>query len=143
MLTKVCRVCKVEKELSGFHPNKSCTLGVTGTCRKCNGSRISAWYRSKRKVRQDAANNRNRHKKQLLVDHFGNKCADCGLSFPNCVYQFHHLNPEDKDANPSYAMAGSLETMWKEIQKCIMLCANCHLIRHHPNERGPSIATAN
>lgn len=128
--TKECRVCKEVKPITDFHPNKQCKQGVVGTCRTCSRVRIADWYKSKRKERQDDANLRNRTKKQMAVDLFGGVCFDCKQSYPNCVFQFHHLDPGSKDFNPSYAMANGLTKMWKELAKCVMLCANCHIIRH-------------
>ncbi len=130
MQSKVCRICKVEKEVKEFHPNKNCTLGVVGTCKTCYKGRISQWYSDNRQSRQDAANKRNRERKALMVEHFGSKCHDCSGEFHQCVYEFHHLDPTQKDVNPSKALTWSMERMWKELAKCIMLCSNCHKIRH-------------
>jgi hypothetical protein len=131
---KECRKCKEVKPLTAFYPNKTCSQGVTGTCRACSKDRLSGWYSKTRSTRQGRANDRNRSRKQKAVDYFGNKCNDCGSSFPNCVYQFHHLDPSQKDVNPSAAMTRSEEAMWAELEKCVMLCANCHLIRHFQKE---------
>lgn len=59
-------------------------------------------------------------------------CVDCGQRHP-ATLQFHHLNPENKVFNISdAALRGtSLDRIKKEIEKCIILCANCHLIRHY------------
>lgn len=59
-------------------------------------------------------------------------CADCGQQHP-ATLQFHHLNSEDKMFNVADAVRNgvSLERIKKEISKCIVLCANCHAIRHH------------
>lgn len=65
-----------------------------------------------------------------MVEHFGDKCYDCDTTFPQCVYEFHHLDPNEKDVNPSKALTWSEDRMWKELNKCIMLCSNCHKIRH-------------
>lgn len=133
---KQCRVCKMIKPLSEYHPNKSCKQGVVGTCRICCSFRIQAWYSDNRAVRQKDANKRNQQKKQKAVDFFGGKCLDCQRSYPNCVYQFHHIDPKEKDMNPSYALANSETKMWKELSKCVMLCANCHMIRHYNGKEG-------
>lgn len=132
--TKVCKVCKEVLPLSGFHKNKQCVKGVVGTCRKCTGSRIKNWYSDNRQRRQEMSNARNREKKKKAVLHFGNKCHDCLGVFPLCVYQFHHLDESIKENNPSQAMSLSESNMWKELNKCVMLCANCHMIRHHGKE---------
>jgi hypothetical protein len=59
------------------------------------------------------------------------RCVDCGERHP-ATLQFHHLNSEDKVFNISYAAnrGFSLDRIKKEISKCIVLCANCHAIRH-------------
>ena len=125
---KVCRVCGNIKPLSDFHPNKSCSGGRVGTCKQCSNRRVRSWLNNTRETRRERINNRNKQVKQLVVDHFGNKCHDCGRNFPICVYDFHHLS--DKDVNPSKALTWREDRMWEELKKCIMLCANCHRIRH-------------
>jgi hypothetical protein len=133
MQEKVCRICQNSKPISEYYPNKHCKYGVVGTCKICYNPRISQWYADNRKDRQDKANDRNRSRKQEAVDRFGNQCEDCKQSYPNYVYQFHHLDPSQKDVNPSKAMASPTK-MWEELAKCVMLCANCHMIRHHRKE---------
>jgi hypothetical protein len=60
------------------------------------------------------------------------RCVDCGERHPAAL-QFHHLNAEDKQFNIADAVRNgiSLDRIKKEISKCIVLCANCHLIRHY------------
>ena len=59
-------------------------------------------------------------------------CVDCGERHP-ATLQFHHLNSEDKVFNIGKAASRgtSLDRIKKEMQKCIVLCANCHAIRHY------------
>jgi hypothetical protein len=72
-------------------------------------------------------------------------CADCGERHP-ATLQFHHLNSEDKMFNIADAVRNgiSLDTIKKEIKKCIALCANCHAIRHfnmrNKKQTSPGIA---
>lgn len=134
ILTKRCTICKEDKTLDNYHPNKSCKYGVVATCKPCSAIRIAQWYSDNRSKRQQLANERNQKRKREAVDRFGDKCFDCKLTYPQYVYQFHHLDPEHKDVNPSYAMSKNPTNMWKELDKCIMLCANCHMIRHHGKE---------
>ena len=63
-------------------------------------------------------------------------CADCGERHP-ATLQFHHLNSENKTFTIGDAVTRgfSLDKIKKEIEKCIVLCANCHFIRHY-NMRG-------
>ena len=75
---------------------------------------------------QDVVNFRIRIK-TALVESFGCKCQLCGKTYPQSVFEFHHLNPEEK----SFGLACGSTTRAKsayaeEAKKCTMLCANCH-----------------
>ena len=129
--SKFCNKCGILKTVSSYNKNKQCSLGVVGTCKSCENERVTQWYRDNRSRRQDAANKRNRERKKLMAKHFGGCCKDCGVSYPQYVYEFHHTDPKQKDVNPSKALSWSEERMWKELNKCVMLCSNCHKIRHH------------
>lgn len=70
-------------------------------------------------------------KKQKAVDYMGNKCLDCQQSFPNCCYDFHHLDPTKKDLSLAHLVGSrSWERILVELEKCVMLCSNCHRVRH-------------
>ena len=137
--SKTCRICKFTMSIGEFHPNKSCKDGVIGTCRTCTNERVRKWregrpnkknpYKNVREYQRAWANERNRSRKKEMIEQFGSKCFDCGQSFQDCVYDFHHLY--GKDMNPSAAIALSKERRDKELAKCVMLCSNCHRIRHH------------
>lgn len=130
MILKRCNKCGASKELKAFHKNKQCKHGRTGTCRVCIDDYRANWYQENKKKKQQQLNQRLRQRKRDVVEHFGNRCNDCGQSFPPFVYEFHHLDPTQKDVNPSAAMRRSEKNMWKELDKCIMVCSNCHKIRH-------------
>lgn len=56
---------------------------------------------------------------------FGGKCCICG--YKKCInaLEFHHVG--QKEASPSYViMRWSWERTKKELEKCILVCANCH-----------------
>ena len=127
---KVCNECRKIKLLSEYHLNKRLVGGVVGTCKKCRSSYNKRWRQNTSTDYREVANSKNRDKKQKLVNLFGNKCLDCQATFPLCVYDFHHLDPTIKDREISYLIR-SPEKLMKEIDKCVMLCANCHRIRHH------------
>ena len=125
---KVCRVCGELKALDQYHKNKSCKLGVEGTCRICSSVRIRGWYAARRKERQQAANTRNRERKAAWVKRFGGVCFDCKGSFPDVCFDFHHVG--GKDMNPSKALTLSEKKQEEELSKCVLLCSNCHRLRH-------------
>jgi hypothetical protein len=63
------------------------------------------------------------------------QCVDCGQDHP-ATLEFHHLDPALKDVEVSRLIeeSTSLRRLKDEMAKCVVLCANCHRIRHW-NER--------
>jgi len=85
-----------------------------------------------RKCAVDAVSRRRKNLKIKAINFKGNVCFDCGLrsEFP-AVYDFHHLDPNEKEFSISRNGATrSWDKVKKEIEKCILLCSNCHRIRH-------------
>jgi hypothetical protein len=77
---------------------------------------------------------RRKHLKLLAVAYKGGKCLDCNFNSCFAALEFHHRDPSQKDITPSKCKGwGSLK---KEIEKCDMLCANCHRMRHYPEDKG-------
>ena len=60
----------------------------------------------------------------------GGKCNKCGGVFHSSAFDFHHVNPEEKDVDPGALVRRSKEALYAELSKCILLCANCHRIHH-------------
>ncbi len=57
-------------------------------------------------------------------------CLDCGVKYPYYVMDFDHL--EDKEFSINFLSAtGRIAALKKEIQKCEIVCSNCHRIRTH------------
>lgn len=58
-------------------------------------------------------------------------CSKCGFSHPKAL-DFHHVDPLSKEESVSSAVTQgwSISRIKKEIEKCILLCANCHRIYH-------------
>lgn len=72
--------------------------------------------------------------KQYWINKLGGKCQDCGGIFPSYVYDFHHLDPNEKEYSPGQILDRKKEIVDKELSKCVLLCANCHRIRHKTKE---------
>lgn len=72
-----------------------------------------------------------RRKKLYAVKMLGGKCQICG--YDKCIHalEFHHPN-HDKKYSPSYIiMRWSWEKVKEELQKTILICANCHREIHY------------
>lgn len=65
--------------------------------------------------------------KIALVTAFNNKCAYCGLEDNPVLYDFHHLNPDEKEFGiGSSSTTRSRQAYLDEAKKCVLLCSNCH-----------------
>ena len=67
--------------------------------------------------------------KLKLIDYKGGKCEICGYDKCTRALQFHHLNPEEKDFQIS-GKSLSFEKLKNEVDKCILVCSNCHCEIH-------------
>lgn len=88
--------------------------------------RKSGGFRCK-KCQVDAVTKRRRKVKEMAVEYKGGCCEECG--YDRCIdsLEFHHLDPNEKDFGiGSKGYTRSWEKVKKELDKCIMVCANCH-----------------
>jgi len=84
-----------------------------------------------RNRRQEVQNKRRILNKLRLISHFGGQCSICGYNKNMAALEFHHLNPEHKDFALSQNIDYSYERLLKEVEKCILICSNCHRELHH------------
>lgn len=56
-------------------------------------------------------------------------CADCAGSFPSYVMDFDHVRGVKTADVSSLVLRKNLERLLEEIEKCDVVCANCHRIR--------------
>ena len=114
-----------------FTPENTNVLALGRECRACK-----KMHRQNRQLKWTTyERDRCREQKAILVAEHGGKCQDCGGIFPDCCYQFHHRNPDDKDFNVGCQMLRNLDILRTEADKCDLICANCHVIRTYGDER--------
>lgn len=81
-----------------------------------------------------------------LYKYKGNKCSSCGMSVMemverhgtfNRIFQFHHIDPKTKHSNYNNLMKQVLSPeQIEEVDKCTLLCTQCHAIIHAQNIKG-------
>lgn len=128
---KVCSACRIEKGTSEFHKNIRTKDGFAYTCKPCaNSARMESYRRAEKSSNPSHIGRKNRNRKNLLDYLQEHPCVDCGESDP-IVLQFDHLDASKKSFNVSSAVCHGWG--WKkikeEIDKCDVVCANCHLRR--------------
>jgi hypothetical protein len=58
------------------------------------------------------------------------QCQYCKYNKYPQILQFHHLRDKRKEIYKLKSHGYSIQTINKEINKCILLCPNCHAIIH-------------
>ena len=59
-------------------------------------------------------------------------CTDCGNTYDPVCMDYHHLDETDKKWSIAFMVNGdwSKKRIQEEIDKCVLLCSNCHRLRH-------------
>lgn len=83
-------------------------------------------------------NRRQRHKK-MAVDYKGGKCERCG--YDKCIWalSFHHKDPSQKDFIISQYSTFKWERIKEELDKCELVCHNCHSEIHYEEYNTPHL----
>jgi len=134
MQSKICCKCQQLKSFEEFNKNNSRKDGRQTYCRICSIKSAKYSYSSRKHELRQVFAERADIKRRKIVAQIGQIKADTGCIFckekePSCL-DFHHTD-NTKDKSVSYfAHAKSITKALKEIEKCIILCANCHRKLH-------------
>lgn len=69
--------------------------------------------------------------KKKAVELKGGQCEICGYNKCIASLQFHHKDKLTKESNPSDYKHSNWLKFKEEIDKCMLICANCHMELHH------------
>jgi hypothetical protein len=99
--------------------------GIKWKCKKCEYV-YSRKYLDKLKLK--------------AMEYAGKKCQKCGYDKCFRALHFHHIDPKSKEfaifeGRPGYKKTRSWEKLKVEIDKCILLCSNCHMELHNEDEK--------
>jgi hypothetical protein len=64
------------------------------------------------------------------IKYLGGECNRCGYNEFTCSLDFHHKDPKNKHPVFGSHRGWSLKKLLKELEKCILLCKNCHAALH-------------
>jgi hypothetical protein len=68
--------------------------------------------------------------KQKAIEYKGGSCIQCGYNRYYGALEFHHLDPNEKDCQWDKLRLKAWSKITAELDKCVMLCANCHREEH-------------
>lgn len=119
-MNKYCYKCKTMKNEKDFFKRRDKKAQNYSYCKMCY-SILS--IQRKRKF------------KQICLEYLGGKCHQCGYNKCPAALEFHHIDPSKKD----FSISKFQKLLWEkhkdiittELNKCIILCANCHRETHY------------
>lgn len=112
------------------HNEEKVLSGSRHRCRSCNKEQQQKWYKNNREMQcEKVTKNKKKNKEEnrnFVLEHLqNNPCKMCGES-DILVLEFDHLSNKKNNISEMISGGHSLETLKKEIEKCQVLCANCH-----------------
>lgn len=113
-----CKKCSKQKHYTKFRIDRR-TSKRRSSCIECENLE-----------RKNLRNSKNTPQQQYIYDYLlVHRCYSCGNKNPICL-DFHHLNPKEKSFDISKMIKNGMpiNAIKHEINKCIVLCANCHRI---------------
>lgn len=107
------------------------------TCVKCNTAKKASEFTKSNKPKNwckkclyTYQTKRWNRKKTILVNLAGRKCHKCGKVGHPAIFDFHHLDPNNKKFAISSSRRLPLKELIEESKKCVLLCACCHRLQH-------------
>lgn len=111
----LCITCKQKLTTQNTYFSDKNQTKLATYCKKCFSTYIDDRYIAK---------------KLWAIQYLGGKCKSCNNTFPYPLYDFHHRDPLQKEFVWTKIRTKSETEMKKELDKCDLLCANCHRLQH-------------
>jgi hypothetical protein len=136
---KQCVTCHEWKEETEFNWRYK-SLGIRHpTCKECHKPFRKNWYEDNKERHLKQVQERKREARSVAREYVwdylsAHPCIECGEDDPR-VLEFHHWHGKDKVVSVMIAGGYPIATIQAEIDKCNVMCANCHR-RKTMDERG-------
>lgn len=130
-ISKCCTQCSLEKPLDEFAKKTKGYLGRSSDCKECHRKVNRARYTKDDKERNRIVADKKRKieiAKTYITELKARSQCKCG--YRGVALQFHHLGDKDIDVSKAAYNGWTLESIKREINKCVILCANCHIEEH-------------
>lgn len=133
--TTSCGQCNKKSGFIKQETQKICPIcNKTFTTKAINRKYCYECSPSENIINRAAIRDRQRAIKHRLVEYKGGKCEKCGYDKCEGALDFHHRNPEEKDFSLAQIHLSdkiTMEMLFREVDKCDLLCANCHREEHY------------
>ena len=113
-----CSRCKNTLSIDKFYTRSDKSGRPHSMCKQCNNN---------------LTKEKQRTLKLTAISYKGGKCMLCGYNKHPSALEFHHTDPKKKDFTIASRATASFSTIKTELDKCILVCSNCHREEHHKN----------
>lgn len=119
---KRCTQCLTDKPLAEYYAKGKKGSGkLQSECKTCFKARMMKRFEEK---------------SRFVVGLKGGCCLLCGYDKCTAALEFHHVDPSQKEFQINKRWSMTNEAIKKEIDKCVLLCSNCHREVHWRLDRG-------
>lgn len=139
---KLCSGCNLVKPISEYFIRKDRPSGVVSRCKTCESERSedrvddikqysrTYYEKNKDKICAKSKSVGDERMKYIYEYKINKPCVDCKQVFPPVCMDFDHI-PEkgNKTFNLSQGRWKTIEVIKEELDKCELVCANCHRLR--------------
>jgi hypothetical protein len=115
MAQKLCTICLSAPRLP-----------YSSRCKSCHNEYNKKYYKKNPRSINESSIKRRREIRQLVMEAKSVPCSDCGIEYPYYVMDLDHLKEKKFNLSTASSKYRSLEIVQKEIDKCEVVCSNCH-----------------
>lgn len=135
MSTKTCSRCQEEKHVDCFPIQRRRYKGSKqqssvrrSECKECYNAYMREYLKDNNKHKKRVHNHKIEKSKFVQEHKLEKGCMICGYNKCKTSLHYHHLDPKNKNFEVSWGASRGrkMEDIQKEIDKCAIVCANCH-----------------
>ena len=115
---RICTTCKKNEPRNNS----------SSYCKSCHNEYQKAYYKNNPRSINESSKKRRKEIREMVINAKDIPCMDCGKEYPYYVMDLDHRPGVDKKFPLSIAASKcrALKTVQEEIDKCDVVCSNCH-----------------
>jgi hypothetical protein len=130
----ICSKCKKDLDVSCFSNRGGGKLHKQ--CKTCKAEAIKRHYENNKADYIKRAKKKNGERKfkitEILNELKSVPCKDCNVKYPPYIMDFDHVSGEKfMNIGDMKSRISSFDKIFKEVEKCEVVCSNCHRERTH------------
>lgn len=122
---KTCNKCHLPKNDDDFYPNRN-------ECKSCKNQAQKLYSKKNKEIVRATENNKKiRNRNFIYNSKLEKPCTDCDIIYDPCILQYDHISDDKINQISNMITNSSIKRIQKEIDKCEIVCTNCHRHRTH------------